>query len=139
MPSGRATPGKALVDAYLAVVPEPLRGARERVRAAIRASAPAAEERISYKMPAFRLDGMLVYYGAFTDHGSLFVGGAETRRKLAKEIGPYETGTGTLHFTAEKPLPLALIRKVVRARVEENRARAKARASGKKPSRRRAA
>ena len=135
----RATSGRALVDAYLARVPPSLRGEMQRVRRAIRVTAPGAQEVISYGMPAFRLDGMLVYFGAFTDHGSLFVGGAETRRKLANEIAPYENGTGTLHFTPEKPLPLALIRTVVRARVQENRARAKARASAKKSGRRNAA
>jgi uncharacterized protein YdhG (YjbR/CyaY superfamily) len=111
------------VEQYLAALPARQRTMMRRVRQAVRAAAPGAEELIRYRMPAFRLDGMLVYYAAFADHYSFFVGSSTVRRRFAKEFQPFESGKGTLRFTDDRVLPLALIRRVVRARVAENRAR----------------
>jgi uncharacterized protein YdhG (YjbR/CyaY superfamily) len=111
------------VESYLAGVPPEYRAALQRLRRTIRAAAPKAEELLSYKMPAFRQDGMLVYYGAFSDHCSLFVGSAETRRKFAAEFRPFESGKGTLRFTPDHPLPTALVTRIVRQRLAENAAR----------------
>lgn len=110
----------ASVEAYLAEVPEPMRGALEHLRATIRAAAPDATESIYYQMPAFRLDGRaLVSYAAFLDHYSLFPLGSAVLDALGEEVAPYRTGKGTLQFRLDEPLPEALVGKIVRARLGE--------------------
>ena len=118
-----AATGATGVDNYLANVPPPFRAALESLRRTIRTAAPDAEEVLSYKMPAFRSHGMLVYYAAFQDHCSLFVGSVATQRQFAAELKPYETGKGTLQFTPEHPLPRGLVRRLVKARLAENAGR----------------
>jgi uncharacterized protein YdhG (YjbR/CyaY superfamily) len=115
--------GQKGVDEYLSGVPPKFRKELQKLRRTIRAAAPGAEETISYGMPAFRLDGMLVYYAAFKDHLSFFVGSAKTRTQFAEEFKPFESGRGTLRFTPDQPIPPGLVRRVVKARVAENRAR----------------
>lgn len=112
------------VDEYLANVPADMRRSLQRLRKTIRAAAPGAEEVISYQMPAFRYRGMLVYYAAFKDHCSFFVGSPAVRRKFAEELKPFAAGKGTVHFTPERPLPGPLVTRIVKARVAENEARA---------------
>lgn len=121
------------VDAYLANVPPKYRIALQDFRRTIRAAAPDATETISYRMPAFRYQGVLVYYAAFRDHCSFFIGSVRTQRKFAAELKPFAAGKGTVHFTPERPLPEGLVTRIVKARVAENEARAKARAR-RKPS-----
>ncbi len=111
------------VDAYLAKVPPEQRAALQRLRDLVRAAAPDAEEVISYRMPAFRYRGNLVYYAAFADHCSLFIGSVVTQRKFAAELKPFAAGKGTVRFTPDHPLPADLVRRIVRARVAENEAR----------------
>ncbi len=126
--------GRNAVEAYLAKVPPEMRAALERLRETIRKAAPSAQEIISYQMPAFRLQGNLCYYAAFRDHCSLFIGSVATQRKFAKELKPFAAGKGTVHFTPERPLPASLVTRIVRARVAENEARARARApAGARP------
>lgn len=117
--------GARAVDAYLAGVPPKFRSALETIRRTVRAVAPDAEEVISYKMPAFRYHGVLLYYGAFRDHCSLFLGSVVTQRKFSEELKPFETGKGTLQFTPDHPIPSDLLRRMVRARVAENACRSK--------------
>ena len=112
------------VDEYLARVPDDKRAALQRLRAVIKSAAPDAEEVVSYGMPAFRQRRMLVYYAAFKDHCSFFIGGPATRSRFAAELKPFMAGKGTVHFTPEKPLPDDLIRRIVKARVAENEERA---------------
>jgi len=100
-----------------------MRAALQRLRKTIRETAPEAEEVLSYRMPAFRLNGMLVYYAAFKDHGSFFAGSTVVLRKFARELKPFRAGKGTLQFTPERPIPVDLVRRIVRERVAENRAR----------------
>jgi len=107
----------------MARVPPKFRPALKRLRRTIRSAAPGAEEYIGYGMPAFRQDGYLVYYAAFKDHCSLFVTSDKVRRKFAAELKPFDTGKGTLRFTPEHPIPDALVRRIVKARVAENAAR----------------
>ena len=109
-------------DEYLASVPSDTRATLQTLRKTIRSAAPDAEEVISYQMPAFRHHGMLVYYAAFRDHCSLFVGG-EAREKFAAELKPCAGGKGTVQFTTQRPLPAGLVRRIVKARVAENEAR----------------
>ncbi len=119
--------GREAVDAYLAAVPPELRKPLQDLRRTVRAAAPKAEEIISYRMPAFRYQGNLVYYAAFSDHCSLFIGSVETQRKFATELKSFAAGKGTVHFTPEHPLPAALVTRIVKARVAENEARMRVR------------
>jgi uncharacterized protein YdhG (YjbR/CyaY superfamily) len=117
-----ATPAKATKpkthDNYLAVVTEDKRGALQKLRRAIKAAAPKAEECISYQIPAFRLNGkFLVAYGAATNHCAFYPG--STVNALKEELKGYNTSKGTIRFPADKPLPTALVRKLVRLRIEE--------------------
>lgn len=105
-------------DSYLALQPEKVRDVLEKLRQTIKSSAPEAEEVISYGMPAFRYHGMLVYFAAFKNHCSFFPGSIV--EKMKNELKNYKTSKGTIQFTAEKPLPTALVKKIVKARVKEN-------------------
>jgi len=116
-------PAPKTVDEYLARVPIKFRTALQQLRKTIKAAAPDAEEVISYQLPAFRQNGMLVYYAAFKDHCSFFVGSAQSRRRFAAELKPFEAGKGTVHFTPDRPLPTDLVTRIVKARVAENAAR----------------
>ncbi|MCI4352100.1 MAG: DUF1801 domain-containing protein [Thermoplasmata archaeon] len=119
----RGPPAPEKVDEYLARVPPKFRAALQSLRKTIKAAAPNADEVISYQIPAFRQNGMLVYYAAFKDHCSLFVGSAEARRRFSAELKPYESGKGTLRFTPDRPLPAELVTRIVKARLAENAAR----------------
>lgn len=110
------------MEAYLALQPPAMRAALERIRRLVRASAPGAEEVISYRIPAFRTDrGVLVWYAGFRDHGSLFPGALPRLSTLAREMRPFAAAKGTLQFTGERPLPAGLVRRIVRLRVEQQR------------------
>jgi uncharacterized protein YdhG (YjbR/CyaY superfamily) len=114
------------VEEYLARVPEPARSTLEKVRAMIRAAAPAeATEVISYGMPAFHYKGALVAYAAFKKHCSFFPMNASLIDALGEELKGYRTSKGTLQFPLDKPLPAALVRKMVKARVAENKEKSK--------------
>ena len=105
-------------DDYLAAVTEDKRGALQKLRKAIKRAAPKAEECISYQVPAFRLNGkFLVAYGAATNHCAFYPG--STVKGLKDELKSYDTSKGTIRFSANKPLPSALVRKLVRLRIEE--------------------
>src|ERR1700730_15446397 len=108
------------VDEYLAGVPEPERSTLEKIRAAIRSAVPPeATETISYRMPAFKYKGMLVWFAAFSDHCSLFPT-ASVIEAFKNELKGFPTSKGTIHFPTDKPLPTALIKKLVKARVMQN-------------------
>jgi len=114
--------GKApkTVDEYLAIVPEPARTTLIKVRATIRAAAPlAATEGISYGMPMFKYKGMLIGFAAFSKHCSLFPGAAPIAA-LKDELKGFPISKGTIQFPVDKPLPGALVKKLVKARIEEN-------------------
>jgi uncharacterized protein YdhG (YjbR/CyaY superfamily) len=108
------------VDEYLASVPEPARSTLNKMRATIRSAVPPeATEVISYRMPAFKHNRVLVWFAAFSDHCSLFPTAAVIE-KFKNELKSFSTSKGTLHFPTNKPLPTALIRKLVKARVALN-------------------
>jgi uncharacterized protein YdhG (YjbR/CyaY superfamily) len=121
-PTTRKTAGKIVaapkdIDEYLADVPEPARSTLNKIRAAIRSAVPAeATETISYKMPAFRYKGVLVWFAAFSDHCSLFPTAAIVE-SFKDELKGYSTSKGTIHFPADKPLQATLVKKMVKARV----------------------
>lgn len=119
--SAQTTEGAAAVEAYLARVPEPARTTLRTLRARIRAAAPrAAAECISYGMPAFRYKGALVAYAAFKNHCSFFPMQASLIDAMQDELAGYRTSKGTLQFPIDQPLPAALVKKMVKARVTEN-------------------
>lgn len=114
--------GVAEVDAFLAATPDTVRPILEKIRGLVRKVAPKAEEVISYRMPAFRLHGMLIYYAPFKAHIGIFPpvkGDAELEAALA----PYRGPKGNLRFPLDAPIPYPLIRRVVQARLAEQRAR----------------
>jgi uncharacterized protein YdhG (YjbR/CyaY superfamily) len=118
------------IDEYIAAFPKDIQKRLESIRATIRKAAPTAEETIKYAIPTFTLQGNLVHFAAFKNHIGFYPAptGIEA---FKKETAAYETGKGTLQFPLDHPLPLALITKIVKFRVEENLEKAKAK-KGKK-------
>lgn len=109
------------VEEYLAAVPEPARSTLSKIRATIRSVVPAeTTEGISYRIPTFRYKGGLVGYAAFAKHCSLFPMSLAVMAEFRKELQGYETSKGTIHFPVGKPLPAALVKKLVKARIAEN-------------------
>lgn len=126
------------IDDYLRSVPEPARGTLRRVREAILAVVPDAEETISYRVPAFRVDGAIVAgFAAAKRHCSFYPFSGGILPALAYELDGYERTRSALHFPLDRPLPKALVRRLVRARLDEARAHERARVSAPRPSRRR--
>jgi uncharacterized protein YdhG (YjbR/CyaY superfamily) len=105
------------IDAYLATLGGEKRAALQKLRAAIKAAAPKAEECISYRLPAFRLGGrMLVWFGAAANHCSFYPGSSAVEAHR-HELKAYDTSKGTIRFQADHPLPATLVRRLVRARI----------------------
>lgn len=113
------------VRTYMAALPKDQRVALEKLRKIVKAAAPKGEEVISYAIPALRYQGyMLVWYAAWKNHCSLYpLGNAATFYKA--ELKGYETSKGTIRFPNDKPLPVTLVKKLVKARIAENANRAK--------------
>ena len=109
----------ASVAAYLKAVPPGPRAALQQLRRTIKAAAPEATEVISYGIPMFKHHGMLVGYAAFKDHCSLFMSTYVTGT-LKKELASYDIAKGTIRFTADKPLPATLVRKLIKTRIAQN-------------------
>ena len=115
------TPGHKFktIEEYLAVFPERTQQLMEGLRATIKKAAPQAVEKISYNMPAFMLEGMLVYYAAYDKH----IGFYPTPSGIAafkKDLASFKSAKGSVQFPIDKPLPLDLIAQIVKFRVEEN-------------------
>ena len=112
----------ATINEYLARLPKDQQAALQKLRAAIKKIVPEAEECISYQLPAFRLDGkVLVGYGARANHCAFYPMSGTTVAKFQKELGAYETSKGTIRFPTDRPLPAALLRKLVKTRAKEIR------------------
>lgn len=125
-PGMRITTAKT-VDEYIALAPMDMQRALKDLRKAIREAAPEAEEGISYHMPSYRYHGWLVFFGAYKEHLSLFAVGEANLKKFRGELRPFEISGQTIHFTPEKPLPAAHVKRIVKARMKENELRAKLR------------
>lgn len=120
------------IDAYIASFPKEIQAILETLRATIRAAAPDAQEKISYQMPTFALNGNVVHFAAFKNH----IGFYPTARGIEafhEELAPYKSARGSVQFPIDQPLPLELISAIVRFRAAENRA-----AAAKKPQKRKA-
>jgi uncharacterized protein YdhG (YjbR/CyaY superfamily) len=111
------------IDEYLAAVPQPARGTLQKMRAAIRSAVPPeATEIISYRIPAFKHNGVLVWFAAFSDHCSLFPT-ASVIEAFKNELKDFSTSKGTIKFPSNKPLPITLIKKLVKARVAQHQSK----------------
>lgn len=119
----RDRPQAKEVDQYMAAVDEDKRAALERLLKIVRSVAPRAEECISYRFPALRLDGkMLVAFGATAKHGAFYPMSGNTVEAHKGDLVEYETSKGTIRFQPHKPLPAGLVKKLVKARMKENAA-----------------
>ena len=116
------TAAPASIDEYIAASPSAVRPILKEIRRTISAAAPGAEELISYRMPAFRLHGILVYFAAFKNHIGLYppVSGDAG---LEKALEPYAGPKGNLKFPLDRPIPYALIKRIVLLRVRQNLSR----------------
>ena len=119
------------VEAYVAGLATDRRAAVETLRRTIRAAAPEATETIAYSMPAFRSHGgqFLVSYAAYRNHYSLFPASGAVVEALGDELTRYLAGKGTIQFPADRPIPTALVTKIVAVRLDENAERARSRMS----------
>ena len=107
------------IDEYIATFPEDIQAILEAVRATIKAAAPEAQEKISYQMPTFFLNGNLVHFAAFKKHIGFYPGSKDVRKKF-KALSTYEGQEGSLKFPLDKPIPYDLIGRIVKFRAEEN-------------------
>ena len=107
-------------DEYIAMVPEPARSTMKKIRAVIRSVVPReATEIISYGMPAFKHNGVLIWFAAFSNHCSLFPT-ASVIEAFKHELKGYSTSKGTIQFPVNKTLPAALVKKLVKARIAQS-------------------
>jgi uncharacterized protein YdhG (YjbR/CyaY superfamily) len=120
-PAKKSGPAQT-VEEYLAALPEEARATLEKLRKVVKAAAPKATEVISYQIPMYKHHGMLVGFAAFKDHCSFFPG-ANPIAMHKDELKAYETSKGTIRFPFGKPLPAALVKKLVKTRVAENEKR----------------
>lgn len=111
------------IDEYIAGFPAEIQTGLRELRAAIHEAAPDAVEKISYRMPAFDQMGILVYFAAFKDHYGFFPTSSGVQA-FKEELAGYALSKGTIRFPLNQPLPLDLVRRIVRFRVEENLAKA---------------
>jgi uncharacterized protein YdhG (YjbR/CyaY superfamily) len=124
----RSAPGT--IDEYIAAFSSDVQSILEKIRSTIRKAVPQAEEKISYKMPAFALDGDLIYFAAFKKHIGVFppVRGDD---KLSKELSRYRGEKGNLKFPLDEPIPYDLIARVAKARVKEHVRKVRSKRTGK--------
>ena len=117
------TGGERAVDAYIAAAPKATQPMLRELRQAIRSAVPKAEEKISYRMPFYAYHGRLIYFAAHRTHVGMYPIIGREKDLYAKELKPYMAAKATLQFPIGKPIPIALVKKVVRARAKENEAR----------------
>ena len=121
VPAAKGKTAARNVEEYLAAIPESTRGTFTRLRATVRAAAPKdATETMSYGIPALRHNGILIWYAAFSKHCSLFPT-SSVITAFQDELKGYSTSKGTVHFHVDQPLPIRLIKRMVKVRVRESR------------------
>jgi uncharacterized protein YdhG (YjbR/CyaY superfamily) len=114
------------IDEYIGMFPPEVQVILETIRSTVKRAAPEAEETISYRMPAFRLQGILVYFAAFKNHIGLYPP-VKGDAQLEKAIAVYAGEKGNLKFPLDQPIPYELIGRIVKLRVKQNRSKAQAR------------
>ncbi len=114
------------IDEYIAGYPREVQAILQKVRQTIKKAAPGAEETIKYRMPTFMLNGNLVYFAGFKNHVGFYPIPSGVK-EFKKELSVYKQGRGSVQFPLDKPIPYALIARIVKFRVKENLAKAKAR------------
>lgn len=119
------------VDAYISSFPKPTRDLLQQVRAMIRKAAPKAEEVISYGMPAYKQDGMLVYFAGYARHIGFYPTSTGIKA-FEKEIAAYKHSKGAVQFPLDKPLPAVLIARIVKFKLKENKEKAAAKKQAQK-------
>ncbi|NOT05405.1 MAG: hypothetical protein HOP27_12485 [Anaerolineales bacterium] len=107
------------IDQYIATFPSDIQKILEEIRAVIKAAAPEAEEKISYQMPTFFMNGNLVHFAAFKNHIGFYPTPSGTEA-FQKELSIYKGAKGSVQFPINEPMPLKLITKIVKFRVAEN-------------------
>ncbi len=113
------------IETYILMQPENIQPALQKLRQIIISAAPAAEEVISYGMPAFKCNGMLVGFAAAKKHFGFYPWNGSTVDQFKDELKSFETSKGAIRFPIDKPLPVALIKKIVKSRMKENLAKPK--------------
>lgn len=113
-------PPATTIDEYLARLEPDQRAALQALRQTIRAAAPKAQECISYRLPAFRLKGMLVAFGATKHHCAFYPMTGHTVAAFKDQLAGFETSQGTIRFQPDRPIPAALVKKIVKARIAED-------------------
>ena len=129
MENKKASPNS--IDEYIASFPEETQKILQKLRAAIKAAAPGAQEKISYQMPAFAQKGILVYFAAWKNHIGFYPTSSGTQA-FKQELSAYKNSKGSVKFPLDKPLPLDLISNIVRFRVAENLKKAEEKSSKRK-------
>ena len=113
-------------DEYIAAFPKDVQSVLQELRQVIRASAPEAEEAISYGMPAFKLNGKnLVFFAAWKNHVGFYPGGSSAIEAFKKELAQFKQAKGTIQFPLDTPIPFDLVKKIVKFRVKENESKKK--------------
>jgi len=120
-PMGSAKSKPRTIDEYLKNAEDDQRRVLNKLRQTIRAAAPEAQECISYGIPAFRHNRRsLVFFGAWASHCAFYPGSAATLKNFRNELRNFQTSKGTIRFSPDKPLPVALVKKLVKTRIAEN-------------------
>lgn len=107
------------IDDYIKTFPKDVQKKLESIRQTIKKSAPGAEEMISYQIPTFKFNGPLIYFAGFKNHVSVYPA-PRSVPEFNKELSAYKGGKGTIQFPLDKPIPLSLIKKIVKYRLKEN-------------------
>ena len=126
----KSGPTPDTIDDYIATFPPKIRAILKKIRATVKKAAPKATEKISYRMPAFFQDGVLIYFAAFKNHIGVFPpvrGDAKLLQALARYRGP----KGNLKFPLDEPMPYGLIGRIVKSRLKENVEKARARSKNR--------
>lgn len=108
------------IDDYIKPFPLNVRNILEELRRAIRDAAPTAEEAISYGMPTFKLNGNLVHFAAFKNHIGFYPSGPSAIEVFKDQLSEYEQSKGTIRFPLDRPIPLELVKQIVKFRVQQN-------------------
>ncbi len=124
----KATP--ATIDEYIACFPADIQAILQNIRAVVKKAAPGAEEAIKYQMPTFTLHGNLIHFGAYKKHIGMYPVPAGDE-KLGRDLAPYAGDKGTMRFPLAAPIPYSLIGRIIKARVKQDRAHAKAKGTAK--------